>query len=78
MKVLSYLLIFFTLGISAQHSEKKFSLYYENDQFELTPAHFVLIDSLKSISNKSLYDIHIKGYTNSVGEVRVDQDMSFA
>jgi len=76
MKVLSYLLIFFTLGISAQHSEKKFSLYYENDQFELTPRHFILIDSLKSIPNKSLYDIHIKGYTNSVGEEQYNLELS--
>ena len=60
----------------AQETEKKFSLFYENDKFELTTEHFILIDSLKNLANKSLYDIHIKGYTNSVGEEGYNLELS--
>ncbi|MEZ4858649.1 MAG: OmpA family protein [Flavobacteriaceae bacterium] len=76
MKIIWYFLVFIS-GISlAQESEKKFSLFYENDQFDLTQEHFQLIDSLKALENKSLFDIHIKGYTNSVGEENYNLELS--
>ena len=76
MKWLPFLFFFLSVFSIAQETEKKFSLFYENDKFELTPEHFVLIDSLKSLENKSLYDIHIKGYTNSVGEEGYNLELS--
>lgn len=76
MKRLSFLFFLFSVLGIAQETEKKFSLFYENDKYELTPEHFVLIDSLKSLENKSLYDIHIKGYTNSVGEEGYNLELS--
>ncbi len=76
MKVFGYILVFLSLYASAQESEKKFSLYYENDKYELTTEHFQLLDSLKSLENKSLFDIHIKGYTNSVGEESYNMELS--
>lgn len=76
MKVIEYFLLFISFYASAQETEKKFSLFYENDKYELTPEHFQLIDSLKSLDNKSLFDIHIKGYTNSVGEEGYNMELS--
>lgn len=59
-----------------QNTDQQFSLFYENAQFELTEEHHGLLDSLKGIENKDLYDIHIKGYTNSVGEESYNLELS--
>ncbi|GAB5399177.1 MAG: OmpA family protein [Aureisphaera sp.] len=42
-------------------------MYYANDQYELTSKHQALLDSLKKLPNKDSLDVHIKGYTNSIG-----------
>ncbi|HPF11023.1 MAG TPA: OmpA family protein [Flavobacteriaceae bacterium] len=65
-----------SVGMVSQETEAKFSLYYENDQFELTPVHQHILDSLKRLENKSLYDIHINGYTNSIGESDYNLELS--
>tara|TARA_R110002072_G_scaffold59514_4_gene151774 strand:- start:21088 stop:21900 length:813 start_codon:yes stop_codon:yes gene_type:complete len=62
-----FLLLLCSISLFAQDTEKKFSLYYENDQYELTPQHYALLDSILLIDKKSLVDVHIRGYTNSVG-----------
>lgn len=72
-------LIFFLLAIQAifgQNPDQKFTLFYDNAQFDLTPIHHHLLDSLKMLENKDLYDIHIKGYTNSVGEENYNLELS--
>ncbi len=56
--------------------EKQFSLYYENDQYELNENHRRFIDSLNQLDQKDLYDIHIIGYTNSVGEKDYNLELS--
>lgn len=60
----------------AQNPDQEFSLFYENAQFELTELHHQLLDSLKGLENKELYDIHIKGYTNSIGEENYNLELS--
>lgn len=56
-----------TVTITAQETEQKFSLYFENDKDALTTEHLKVIDSIKGAHNKDDLDVHIKGYTNSVG-----------
>ncbi|MEZ4875595.1 MAG: OmpA family protein [Flavobacteriaceae bacterium] len=76
MKWLPFLCFLWSLTGMAQETDTKFSLFYGNDEFELTTTHHILLDSLKSIGDKSLYDIHIKGYTNSVGEETYNLELS--
>ena len=60
----------------SQDTDKKFSLFYANDKYELTEAHFELLDSLIKIEDKEPFDIHIKGYTNSVGGENYNLELS--
>lgn len=60
--------------LSAQ--ETRYTLYYEHDKFELTPAHLQFLDSLNTTPNKELYDVHIKGYTNSIGSETYNLELS--
>lgn len=77
MKKLVVLHIFLiSLGCLGQLPDRQFSLFYENAQFELTEAHHRLLDSLKGMENKELYDVHIKGYTNSIGEEIYNLELS--
>ncbi len=64
------------MWVTAQETEQKFSLYYANDQYELTSQHHLLIDSLKGLPNKELYDIHIKGFTNNLGSTDYNLELS--
>lgn len=59
--------LLFSIVLLGQESKKEFSLYYENDAYELTEKHKKLTDSLQLLPNKSRYYIYIKGYTNNVG-----------
>jgi outer membrane protein OmpA-like peptidoglycan-associated protein len=60
--------LFGSIGnISAQETEQRFSLYFENDKDVLTQNHFKVIDSIKGAHNKEELDVHIKGYTNNIG-----------
>ena len=52
----------------AQEEQMEFSLYFENDKSQLTQAHIFILDSIKKLHHKDQLDIHIKGYTNTVGE----------
>lgn len=70
------LLAFISFTSYSQDVEQKFSLYYANDSYELTPEHHRSLDSLKALENKALYDIHIKGYTNSVGTEAYNMELS--
>ncbi len=63
-----YYLLLITASLSAQESEKKITLLYENDAFQLTQEHFMLLDSIKNIEHKELVDVHVEGYTNNVGD----------
>jgi outer membrane protein OmpA-like peptidoglycan-associated protein len=56
--------------------ERQFTLFYENDKYELTESHRTLLDSLNGIQHKENYDIHIKGYTNSIGEKNYNLELS--
>lgn len=73
---LFFILTSITLGCYAQDLERKFSLFYGNDLYELTAEHHRLLDSLKALDNKELYDIHIKGYTNNIGSKEYNQELS--
>lgn len=64
------------MQLSAQNVEKKFSLYYANDSYDLTQEHQLLLDSLKQLPEKDLYDIHIKGYTNNIGTETYNLELS--
>lgn len=64
-----------SLGI-AQEGERTFSIYFENDVYELNDTHFQLLDSLKTIPVKDSLDVHIKGYTNSVGSETYNLELS--
>lgn len=66
-----FLLIFFFITPTfayCQEQEQKFSFYFENDKHTLTQAHAKIIDSIQLAKHKDSLDIHIKGYTNSVGD----------
>ncbi|MEL6812402.1 MAG: OmpA family protein [Bacteroidota bacterium] len=65
-RILSLLFVVTSIAV-AQTNEHKFSLYFENAAYELTPEHHRLLDSINTFKNKDLLDVHIKGYTNSVG-----------
>ena len=67
MKQIVYIFLVFTLGITAQDNEQKFSLFFENDAYILTSAHHQILDSLKNLAHKDDFDIHIKGFTNNIG-----------
>ena len=69
------LLCFLCFG-SLTGQETRFTLYYEHDKYELTPEHMRFIDSLNGISEKELYDVHIKGYTNSIGSEAYNLELS--
>ncbi len=64
------------MSLFSQSTEKKFSLFYANDQYELTPEHFEFLDSILSIEKKELVDVHIKGYTNSIGGKAYNLELS--
>ena len=72
----TFLLCMIPSLVCSQETEQKFSLYYDNDHYELTQQHYKLLDSLKSISDKQLFDIHIKGYTNSIGTNEYNLELS--
>ncbi len=75
MKNIAFFLLLLPSLLAAQ-SEKKFTLYYANDQYELTPKHHKLLDSLKMLPDKDSLDVHIKGYTNSVGGENYNLELS--
>ncbi|MDC8003253.1 OmpA family protein [Aureisphaera galaxeae] len=60
----------------AQETEMKFSLFYANDQYELTTEHHKLLESIKALPDKDSLDVHIKGYTNSVGGENYNLELS--
>lgn len=68
MKSVVFFFLFFTTLLSAQDSEKKITLFYENDAYLLTQEHFNILDSIKNIEHKELVDVHVNGYTNNVGD----------
>lgn len=75
-KVGCLIVLLFSLQGYAQDLERKYTLYYANDSYELTQEHHQLLDSLKGLENKELYDVHIKGYTNSVGSEAYNMELS--
>lgn len=65
--LLSYICVCFASFLWGQEDQMEFSLYFENDKSQLTQAHIFILDSIKKIHNKDDLDVHIKGYTNTVG-----------
>ena len=72
----SYIFLFFATILWAQEEEKRFSLYFENDKALITQQHSIILDSIKKIDNKDKLDVHIKGYTNSVGDEDYNLNLS--
>lgn len=68
LKQIVYIFFVLTLGASAQNHEQKFSLFFENDAYLLTPTHHKMLDSIKNLQHKDELDVHIKGFTNNVGD----------
>lgn len=56
--------------------QTQFTFYYAHDKYELTAEHMGFIDSLNTVPDKHLYDIHIKGYTNSIGSENYNLELS--
>ncbi|WP_415375614.1 OmpA family protein [Patiriisocius sp. Uisw_017] len=67
-KTFVILLLFLSNGLLGQEDEQKFTLYFDNDVSELNAAHLAIIDSIKFSEEKHELDVHIKGYTNAVGD----------
>ncbi|NND87669.1 MAG: OmpA family protein [Flavobacteriaceae bacterium] len=63
----SFLVLIVLAGKSFGQSESNFSLYYENDVYELTNAQLQLLDSIRYHYINEDIDVHIKGFTNTVG-----------
>lgn len=57
-------------------SEKQYSLYYEHDAYDLTEVHLQLLDSIVTHSISEDIDIHIKGYTNTIGSSNYNLELS--
>ena len=77
MKVcIVWILVCYSWVVFGQETNSKFSLFYENDSYELTREHQQLTDSLQQLANKSLYYIYIKGYTNSIGGEQYNFELS--
>ncbi len=76
MRHIFYLILFISTAVFAQHEEQKYTLFYENDQFELTADHHLILDTIKSIVEKDSVDVHIKGYTNSIGSSKYNLELS--
>jgi len=73
----TYLLLLFCLCLSSLSAqETRYTLFYEHDKFELTEAHIQFLDSLNTTPDKELYDVHIKGYTNSIGSEAYNLELS--
>lgn len=75
-RFLFFILVLLSYKLSSQDIERKYSLYYANDSYELTLQHHLLLDSLKSLEHKELYDVHIKGYTNNIGPEDYNKELS--
>lgn len=67
MRFLFLLLFILPCSVFSQSEEFKFSLYFENDEYELTEGHHALLKVIKQLEAKDERDVHIKGYTNSIG-----------
>jgi len=76
LKRFVYIFFILTTVLIAQNDEQKFSLFFENDASELTKEHYTLLDSIKNLTLKSEWDVHIKGYTNSVGSENYNLELS--
>jgi len=76
MKIVFFLFLLCTSFLSAQVSEKKITLFYENDASVLTQEHYMLLDSIKNIEHKELVDVHVNGYTNNVGDKVYNLELS--
>ncbi|MFT4674020.1 MAG: outer membrane protein OmpA-like peptidoglycan-associated protein [Patiriisocius sp.] len=71
-----YIFLFSSSVLWAQEEERRFSLYFENDKAEITQGHITILDSIKKLDNKNKLDVHIKGYTNTVGEEDYNLELS--
>lgn len=66
----------------SQEKEGVFSIYFEHNKDKLTTAHYTIIDSIQSWPyldtpvHKDEIDIHIKGYTNSIGDSLYNLNLS--
>lgn len=67
-KCILILFLFISFTAFSQEGEQKFSLYFEHDVHTLTAVHKKIIDSIQSTPFKDSLDVHIKGYTNSIGD----------
>ncbi|MGK0386472.1 MAG: outer membrane protein OmpA-like peptidoglycan-associated protein [Patiriisocius sp.] len=77
MKLLfTYVFLFCSIFLWAQEDEQQFSLYFENDQALLSQKHITLLDSIQKLANKDELDVHIKGYTNSIGDATYNLRLS--
>ena len=76
LKTWTFFLLIFAASLSAQESEKKITLLYENDAYQLTQEHLTLLDSIKNIAHKELVDVHVEGYTNNVGDKAYNLELS--
>ena len=69
--------LFIFLGFQGKAQEDiLFSIYFAHDQYTLEESHLVLIDSLNKVEDKAQYDIHIKGFTNSIGPGQYNLELS--
>lgn len=74
----TYLLFFllFPLLAICQETEQKFSLYFEHDSARLSAQHLQIIEGINISEEKDELDIHIKGYTNSLGSPEYNLKLS--
>lgn len=76
MKCATLLIALLCIPLCMQSQERRFSIYFEHDEFTLTPKQLALIDSLNQLPDKHLLDVHIKGYTNNIGTERYNLKLS--
>ena len=72
----TFLALFLAATLHAQEDEQQFSLYFKNDQALLTKQHVLILDSIQKLPNKDELDVHIKGYTNSIGNADYNLKLS--
>lgn len=76
MKATLAFLIFVMGAQTYAQEDLLFSIYFDHDQYTLDHTHLTRIDSLNKVQDKALYDVHIKGFTNSIGSGPYNLELS--
>lgn len=70
------LALFLSLAAVGQEKEIQFNIYFDHDQYTLKTQQRLRLDSLLDLPDKDRYDLHINGFTNDIGSVKYNLELS--